>query len=107
MSRPYNIRYLSTAERDLYEIFEYIQKDNPTAAISQLNKFDESISKLASNPHLGVVPNDERLKRLGYQMLIVDKYLVFYVIKTRTIQIRRILHGARQYDFLLKKPHFS
>jgi len=101
MSKPYEIRYLSTAEKDLIDIFEYIKKDNPTSAISQLEKFDNSISKLALDPFLGVIPKDERLKKLGYRMLIVDKYLVFYVVKTETVQIRRIVHGARRYSFLL------
>ena len=100
MSEPYAIRYLSTAENDLIEIIEYIKKDNPTAAISQLEKFDKSISQLAMNPSLGVIPKDERLNKLGYRMLIVDKYLVFYVVKTETVQIRRIIHGARRYSFL-------
>ncbi|MBE9546039.1 MAG: type II toxin-antitoxin system RelE/ParE family toxin [Proteobacteria bacterium] len=101
MSNPYEILYLSTAEKDILDIFEYIKKDNPSAAVSQLEKFDKSISQLAINPLLGVVPRDERLKKLGYRMLIVDKYLVFYVVKTETIQIRRIIHGARLYSFLL------
>ena len=101
MSEPYEIRYLTTAENDLVDIFEYINKDNPTAAISQLEKFDKSISHLASNPFLGIVPKDERLKNLGYRMLIIDKYLVFYVVKTKTVQIRRIIHGARRYSFVL------
>jgi toxin ParE1/3/4 len=101
MSEPYEIRYLSTAERDLIDIFQYIKKDNPAAAISQLEKFDKAISQLASNPHLGVIPKDEKLKKIGYRMLIVDKYLVFYIVKTEYVQIRRIIHGARQYSFLL------
>jgi len=101
MSEAYEIRYLSTAEKDLIEVFEYIKKDNPTAAISQLGKFDKSISQLALNPFVGVIPRDERLKKLGYRMLIVDKYLVFYVVKTKIVQVRRIVHGARRYSFLL------
>ncbi len=101
MSEPYEIRYLSTAEKDLIDIFEYIKKDNPSAAISQLEKLDKSVSQLALNPFLGVTPKDERLKKLGYRILIVDKYLVFYVVKTGTVQIRRIIHGARRYSFLL------
>ena len=101
MSEPYESRYLSTAERDLIDIFEYIKKDNPSAAISQLEKFDKSVSRLALNPFLGVTPKDERLKKLGYRILIVDKYLVFYVAKAETVQIRRIIHGARRYDFLI------
>ena len=101
MSRNYGIRYLRTAEKDLDDIFEYIRKDKPSAAISLLEKFDKSISKLASNPFLGSIPKDDRLKKLGYRMLIVENYLVFYVVKTRTVQIRRIIHGARRYSFLL------
>ncbi len=101
MSKPHRIRYLSTAQKDLIDIFEYINKDNPTAAISQLERFDKSISQLALNPSIGVIPNDERLKKLGYRMLIVGKYFVFYVVKGETVQIRRVIHGARRYSFLL------
>jgi hypothetical protein len=32
---------------------------------------------------------------------IFDKYLVFYEVKAKTVQIRSIIHGARQYSFLL------
>lgn len=101
MSPPLTIRYLSTAQRDLLEIFEYIRKDRPEAASGLLEKFDKSIAALAANPYLGVIPKDERLKRLGYRILVVDKYLVLYVLKPKTVQIRRIIHGARRYSFLL------
>ena len=101
MSKPYTIRYLSPAQKDLIAIFEYISKDNPTAAISHLKRFDKAIFKLALNPLLGVIPNDTRLKKLGYRMLIVGKYLVFYVVKGQIVQIRRVIHGARRYSFLL------
>ena len=100
MSGQFRIRYLSTAQKDLDEIFDYILKDNPSAALSLLEKFDHSISQLSLNPKLGVIPKDDRLKNLGYRILIVEKYLVFYVVKPRSIQIRRIIHGARKYSFL-------
>ena len=101
MSGPLKIRYLSTAQKDLDEIFDYIVRDKPSAAISMLEKFDRSISRLADNPEIGVVPKDDRLDKLGYRMLIVEKYLVFYIVKAKTVQIRRIIHGARKYGFLL------
>lgn len=101
MSPLLTIRYLSTAQRDLSEIFEYIKKDRPGAASGLLEKFDKSIAALAANPYLGVTPKDDRLKRLGYRILVVDKYLVFYVLKPKTVQIRRVIHGARRYSFLL------
>ena len=101
MSKPYAIRYLRPAQKDMIAIFEYIGKDNPTAAGSHLERFDKSISQLELNPLIGVIPNDERLKKLGYRMLIIGKYLVFYVVKGQTVQIRRVIHGARRYSFLL------
>lgn len=101
MSGGSTIRYLPSAVKDLDDIFDYIVRDNRPAAISLLEKFDRLISQLALNPELGVAPKDDRLKRLDYRILIVDKYLVFYVIKRKVVQIRRIIHGARQYSFLL------
>jgi len=101
MNKLFEIRYLQTAVDDLEEIFDYIVKDNPSAAASILDKFDLSISKLSNKPKIGVIPKDERLKKLGYRMLIVGKYLIFYVIKGNCIQVRRVVHGARQYEFLI------
>jgi plasmid stabilization system protein ParE len=101
LSVPFEIRYLSTAENDLNDIFDYIIMDNPSAAVSMLEKFNHSISQLAFNPKLGVVSKDDRLQKMGYSILIIGKYLVFYVVKANTVQIRRIIHGARQYNFLL------
>jgi addiction module RelE/StbE family toxin len=101
-STIYDIRYLKTAECDLYNIFDYIARDNPPAADTLLEQIDHSISLLASNPYMGVVPRDARLKDKGYRMLVVGKYLVFYVVKedANIVQVRRIIHGARKYDFL-------
>ena len=97
----YKIRYLKTAQKDLDDIFTYVAKDNPGAAASLLENFDQTIIRLAVNPELGRVPLDDRLKMMGYRMLIIQRYLVFYVVKKRTVQIRRIVHGARRYAFLL------
>jgi len=101
MNPPFEVRYLPTAEKDLNEIFDYVLKNNPGAAAALLDKFDDSIAQLSHHPEMGVVPRDERLSRLGYRMLVIGKYLVFYVVKPKIVQIRRIIRGARQYQFLL------
>ena len=102
MSKKYKIEYLPIAENDLTEIYEYILNDNPSAAINLIDRIDESISKLADFPFMGVTPNDPRLRLLGYRMLIIDAYHVFYVVlHDEIVEIRRILHGKRLYNFLL------
>jgi toxin ParE1/3/4 len=101
MEKKYEIKYLPIAEQDLTEIIEYVLLDNPDAAINLLNQLDHSISQLELFPLLGITPNDLRLQSLNYRMLIADNYLVFYVVLEDTIEIRRILHGKRKYNFLV------
>ena len=101
MEKKYNIEYLPIAEQDIIEIVQYIMMDNPDAALSMANRFDSAISELEFFPLSGVVPKDIRLKSLNYRMLIVDNYIVLYVFNNEFVEIRRILHGKRRYNFLL------
>ncbi|MDP4159429.1 MAG: type II toxin-antitoxin system RelE/ParE family toxin, partial [Bacillota bacterium] len=91
------------AEKDLTEILDYIQIDNPTTALNFLDIIDKAISKLAYFPYLGHTPKDQRLILLKYRMLEVENYLVFYVVldEEEVVEIRRILHGKRKYNFLV------
>jgi len=100
MDKKYPIEYLPVAQKDLVEIQEYIKKDNPSAALNFLNTLDETVSKLEDFPFMGQVPTDRRLEYLGYRILIVGSYLVFYVVNDDYVEIRRILHGRRKYSFL-------
>lgn len=100
MEKIYKIEYMPIAEEDVIDIIQYIMLDNPDAAISMANRFDAAISVLELFPHSGSIPNDSRLQSLKYRMLIVDNYVVFYVFNNEFVEIRRILHGKRKYDFL-------
>lgn len=99
--RKYEIRYLPSAQEDLFEILDYIKVDNPNAAIEFIKQIESEISKLASFPRMGVIPNDSQLQTSGYRMLVIDNYLVFYVVLNNVVEIRRVIHGKRRYSFLL------
>ena len=103
MNNKFRIEYLPIAEKDLTEILDYIQIDNPTAALNLLDEIDKAISKLSYFPYMGSIPKDQRLILLNYRMLIVANYLVFYVVldEEEVVEIRRVLHGKRKYDFLV------
>lgn len=101
MDKKFRIEYLPIAKRDLLEVIDYIRKDNPAAANQFLDDFDNNVSKLEEFPLMGQVPNDRRLEFLGYRMLVIGSYLVFYVVKEDYVEVRRILHGRRKYLFLL------
>ena len=101
MKKKYKVIYLPVAQKDLLDIFDYICEDDPAAASDFIDKLDKAITKLGSFPRSGAVPKDERLRLLGYHMLVFQNYLIFYVIKEKTVEIRRIIHGSRKYSFLL------
>lgn len=90
----------SGAQKDLTEILEYIQADNPSAALDILDQIDQAVTNLELFPLMGQVPKDSRLQLLNYRTLIVGSYLIFYVVMGSTIEIRRIMHGKRKYGFL-------
>lgn len=99
MKRPkYTVRLLRAAEDDFTEIISYVAAEKPDAAESLAQRIEHSLRLLATNPYLGRVPNDAALLDLGYRYLIVQNYLIFYVVEERTIFVHRIVHGAR--DFL-------
>ena len=100
-NEKYNINYLPIAKKDLEKIIDYIQSDNPDAALKLLEKIDESISQLKDFPYKGKSPKDDHLQSKDYRMLVIKSYLVFYVVNDNEVEIRRILHGKRKYEFLL------
>ena len=96
------IRITEAAERDLADIVDYITNNNPAAALKLADKIEQSILQLENFPNMGVTPKNRSLMRKGYRMLIVDSYLVFYVLMDdETVEVRRIISGKREYKFLL------
>ena len=89
------------AEEDLSELITFIAADNPAAAMALADKMEKSLGDLATHPRMGRVPDDPNLMQMGYRYLVVENYLVFCVVETKTVIIHRILHGARNYRDLL------
>ena len=65
------------AEIDLLEIWDYIAKDNLTAADKLIRRLDERSHELLDNPELGPA-RDDIVK--GMRHLVMDNYLILYRI---------------------------
>lgn len=98
----YKIEYLPIAYDDLEDIFTYVAADNSSAAVKLLADIDKAILNLEDFPDMGVKPKNRHLVMKSYQLLIVDDYLVFYVVVDDVIEIRRIISGKRNYAGLVK-----
>jgi len=95
------VRYLPVAQNDLIEIFGFIAQDSPNRALAFVEKFDKRIGLLESQPLLGRIPRHAKLREYGYCVLIIEAYLVFYVIHGQTIEIHRVVHGSRNLNHLI------
>lgn len=95
------VRYLPVALDDLISIFDWIADDSTANADKFLRKLDQQMRNLENHPSLGRIPRDERLKITGYRVLIIESYLVFYIVRDKKVEIHRIIHGSRHLDNIL------
>jgi toxin ParE1/3/4 len=97
----YKIRIYSNAKMDLKDIVSYLNTLSQQSAIRYFDLIAEKIGSLAEMPERCPYVRDVALKAKGYRYLIVESYLVFFVLKADTVQIRRIIYGKRNYEWLL------
>ncbi len=103
MSNSFKIIYYPSATEDITSILDYISIDDPPAALRLIDKIDASIGSLSLFPYKGVVPKDFFLKSKGYRMLIIDSYIVFYLVNSpmKTVEIMRVVSGKQNYKSFL------
>jgi plasmid stabilization system protein ParE len=99
--KKYKLIIFPAAKQDLLDIIEYLNTLSHDAALKQYDATIDKIGSLSEMPERCPLLKTAELRSKGYRALIVDNYMVFYVIKGNTVEIRRILYGRRQYEFLL------
>lgn len=84
------------AAKDLEEIHDFIAEDNPSAALGFVNSIEEKCQTLATSPEIG-----RKRDELGFELrsFPIKNYVIFYRIKSSTIQVIRILHSARDINY--------
>jgi len=101
MGNKVTIRYLPVAVDDLVSIFDWIANGSPANAVAFVEKLDQRIGNLKAHPFIGRMPRDDKLKNSGYRILVIESYLVFYMIRGKTVEIHRVLHGSRNLDDII------
>lgn len=100
-AKPFEVRMLTPARRDLLELKQFIQKDRPLTAKKVLEKTLHDIAVLENLPEIGMPILDARLRNMGYHYwpVLDGKYIVFYVIYSdkNQVQVRRILSARQDY----------
>ena len=101
MQAKYKLRYLPAAQDDLISIFDYIAKDSPNRALSFVEKLDKRIGGLEQQPLSGRIPRHQKLREYGYRVLVIESYLVFYILRGKVIEVHRVVHGSRNLNYLI------
>jgi toxin ParE1/3/4 len=92
------IRRLPRAIRDVDEIWEWIAADNLEAADRLIERIVRATDRLADFPESGTLR-----PKLGAKArsIVVDRYLILYRVGIDSVDILRVVHGARDLTALL------
>lgn len=82
------------ALEDRVAIFDYIEQDNPRAAIKIDERIQSSIEKLKAFPEMGRAGQIEGTRELPISN---TPYVAVYSIDGKIVRILRILHGAQAW----------
>ena len=101
----YEVSMTEPAEDDLRDIAKYIsaQLNAPTTALNTIQTIKTAIAKLETMALAYPLVRDDRLAALGYRLLSVKNYIVFYIAneKDKEVDVDRILYGRRDWRNLL------
>ncbi len=103
MENNYTVKITPKAAGDLESIYIYISEElfATSAATNILERIENGIMGLREFPFSCNYVSDEYLKSKGYRKLIIDNYIVFYLIEDEEeknqVIIMRVLHGKQKY----------
>ena len=98
----YNVNLLPSAQLDILGIAEYLCMQGPESAEQHLDRVIEKVETLAVAPGNYPSAKDTQLRLRGYRVFPVNSHLMFFIIKGRSVEVRRVLYAKRKYESLFK-----
>jgi plasmid stabilization system protein ParE len=92
------VRVFPAADRDIDGHIAFLSRERPDAALRFLDAVAATFDHIARMPGIGSTRNYRNPRLAGLRMIPVsgfDNFLVFYLYTTRTVDIVRVLHAAR------------
>ena len=103
VKHKYVIKYTSTYVKQFNNILKYFvyKLQNKIAAENFYKDVIEEIEKRSYNPenYEQYIGNIKR--KYPYYKIYVKNYVIFYIVKDNTMEIRRILYARRNYEKLI------
>ena len=101
----YELKVAKEAERDLYDIFDYINSSLEAfqAASDFFAKVQSCFRQLVDNPYVYALSSDLRLEEEGYRKAVIGNYLLMFTVdeKEKCVFVHRLFYGAMDYSRFL------
>ena len=103
----YIVNITDEALADMEALYEYIAKKllTPENAMGQYNRIAEAILTLDTYPDRFGLFDSEPEHSLGIHKMIVDNYLVYYMIDPGVVTVTDVLYGASDAHKRLHERH--
>jgi toxin ParE1/3/4 len=91
-----SVRFASSAEADLLDLWLFIAEDNPTAADKVLDSIYGTAMLIGTRPEMGRVRPElaDGLRSFPTS----THYIIFYIPDSDGVSVIRVLHHARDID---------
>jgi toxin ParE1/3/4 len=101
----YQIERTEKADNQLRDLIYYIVDDSGSVdvALKYLGKLEIAMMRLSEFPETGSVPRYAILRKQGYRVLIVEKYLAFYKVDNtnKVVTIYAVVDIRQEYRNLI------
>ncbi|WP_375452228.1 type II toxin-antitoxin system RelE/ParE family toxin [uncultured Devosia sp.] len=88
------LRWTSVARKDRDLIYEYVEADNPNAALRLDERFEDRANQLTRLPYLG---REGRVTATRELSVPGSSYILVYRVETDLVWILRVIHTARAW----------
>lgn len=103
MNKEYTLRYLPLFSKDLTEAVNYIAVtlQNPISAEQLVDEVEAAIEKRLEMPLAFEPYPSTKSRKHPYYRINVKNYMVFYVVISNVMEVRRFLYSKRNIDALI------
>ena len=107
MMEKYEVKITDEALNDMERIYEYIAKEllAPENAMQQYNRIADAILTLESFPDRFAVFEMEPEHSWGLRRMVVDNYLVCYLVDSKAVTVTDVLYSASNVYARLGERH--
>jgi plasmid stabilization system protein ParE len=103
----YRLRFSKLYRGDVDSSYNYIRNtlEAPRAADNLIKEILVKLKKIKENPNIRPLVQDKYLASLGYRLINVKNYIIFYIVDNdkKHIKIIRFLYNKRNWINILKE----